>query len=75
MNSSFASEPLAKCYHCGEACDEQKLLFEDKIFCCQGCRLVYEVISENNLCEFYHIEDNPGLSQKNNRSRANKFDY
>jgi Cu+-exporting ATPase len=75
MKSSFVSQPLAKCYHCGEACDEQKLLFEDKSFCCQGCKLVYEVISENNLCEFYHIEDNPGISQRNNQSRANKFDY
>jgi Cu+-exporting ATPase len=75
MESSFASQRLAKCYHCGEDCDEQKLLFEEKSFCCQGCKLVYEVISENNLCEFYHIEDNPGISQRNNQSRANKFDY
>jgi len=52
------------CYHCGEPCSEQKLLIEDKSFCCKGCKTVYEILSVNNLCDYYNFEDHPGISQK-----------
>ena len=65
----------SKCYHCGESCVEETLVFEEKNFCCQGCKLVYEVLSENDLCEYYSLETSPGKSQKNVHSRKNRFDY
>lgn len=52
------------CYHCGEPCSEQKLLIEDKSFCCNGCKTVYEILTVNNLCDYYNFEDHPGISQK-----------
>ncbi len=64
-----------KCYHCGEECEDACLYFEDKPFCCQGCKLVYEVLSENNLCTYYELESHPGESQKMKSSLANRFDY
>lgn len=63
------------CYHCGEDCKEEILPFDGKEFCCTGCKLVYEVLSENDLCSYYEIADNPGLSQKSVSSRNNRFDY
>jgi P-type Cu+ transporter len=48
-----------KCYHCGERCDET-LWKDDKSFCCYGCQTVYEILSENDLCEYYDLEKNPG---------------
>lgn len=51
------------CYHCGEKCSEE-IIFEDKKFCCIGCLSVYKILNENNLCEYYNIERNPGVSFK-----------
>lgn len=75
MKSSFTSATLVKCAHCEEDCDVGQVFFEEKFFCCQGCQLVYEVISENNLCEFYRIEPTAGISQRGKKNRENKFDY
>ncbi|WP_304516774.1 heavy metal translocating P-type ATPase [Cecembia rubra] len=63
------------CYHCGEDCKDEILHFDNKDFCCTGCQLVYEVLSENNLCNYYDIADNPGISQKAVSGRENRFDY
>jgi P-type Cu+ transporter len=52
-----------KCYHCGQSCDEP-LWTEQKPFCCYGCKTVYEILSSNNLCEYYNIEKNPGVQLK-----------
>jgi Cu+-exporting ATPase len=53
-----------KCFHCGQQCDE--IIFsEDKPFCCIGCKSVFEILNENNLCEYYAIEQRAGVSQKN----------
>jgi Cu+-exporting ATPase len=47
----------------------------EKEFCCQGCLLVYEVLSENNLCTYYDLENHPGESQKLKNGQSNRFDY
>ncbi|MBX2963901.1 MAG: heavy metal translocating P-type ATPase metal-binding domain-containing protein [Cyclobacteriaceae bacterium] len=47
------------CYHCGESCDDS-LWKDDKPFCCYGCQTVYEILSSNDLCEYYALEKNPG---------------
>lgn len=66
---------LKTCYHCGEPCQDEVLHFDEKEFCCTGCRLVYEVLSENELCSYYDIAANPGISQKSANRRENRFDY
>ncbi len=48
------------CYHCGNECDSQPLVVDDKNFCCLGCKTVYEILSENNLTSYYDLEQNPG---------------
>ncbi len=75
MNSFPPPHATVKCFHCGEDCKDQSLVFDEKNFCCQGCKLVYEVLSENDLCNFYQIETNPGKSQKLKSSQLNRFDY
>ncbi|MCH7400666.1 heavy metal translocating P-type ATPase [Belliella kenyensis] len=63
------------CYHCGEQCVDEILYAEDKPFCCTGCKLVYEVLNENDLCTYYEIENQPGKRQKISTSGDNRFDY
>jgi len=63
---------LEKCYHCGEPCEDQLIVQDDKSFCCNGCKTVYELFHENNLCYYYELEDNPGVSP---REFENKYDF
>lgn len=51
-----------KCYHCGLACEGETFNLDDKPFCCYGCKTVYEILSENGLCEYYSFDKNPGVS-------------
>ena len=58
------SVDLKTCYHCGEDCDDTPILAHEKAFCCEGCKVVYEILDNNNLCTYYTIEDRPGNSVK-----------
>ncbi|AFL86255.1 P-type ATPase, translocating [Belliella baltica DSM 15883] len=69
------SLPRASCFHCGEFCIDEIIQLEDKDFCCTGCKLVYEVLNEKNLCNYYDLADTPGTNQKNSKSKDNRFDY
>ena len=51
------------CYHCGTPCISNSISLDDKSFCCEGCQLVYEILNENGLCDYYKIQNHPGLSQ------------
>jgi P-type Cu+ transporter len=52
------------CYHCGEDCGAYPLIFDEKPFCCSGCKTVYEILKESNSCEYYNIENHPGIRIK-----------
>lgn len=57
------------CYHCGEHCDHQDIHIEDKIFCCEGCKMVYEILNENDMCTYYDLENNKaGISLKSGKN-------
>ena len=75
MRSIAAPEIQTTCYHCGESCEMECVPFDQKSFCCQGCKLVYEVLSQNDLCEYYQLESTPGKSQKESSRLKNRFDY
>lgn len=75
MKTTSNSNSITKCYHCGEVCNELDLVHDDKHFCCQGCKLVFEVLSENDLCSYYELEEFPGENQKLKSSKENRFDY
>ena len=62
------------CFHCHEICEGEKVRLDDKDFCCVGCKLVYEVLNENNLCNYYAISDNPGINRKNSYL-GNRFTF
>lgn len=36
-------------------------MYDDKPFCCNGCKMVYELLKDNDACEYYQIDDAPGL--------------
>lgn len=61
------------CYHCGQACSNDVIKLENKNFCCLGCKTVYEILNQNQLCTYYSIESNPGI--KPQEINKNKFNY
>ena len=63
------------CYHCHDEIPKAlKIQIEDKNFCCEGCKTVYEILNENNLCTYYDLDANAGLSQKG-RKDTRAFDF
>jgi Cu+-exporting ATPase len=63
MTEEVAVEKKVTCFHCGQPCEET-LWLDDRSFCCYGCRTVYEILSANQLCEYYDLDRNPGLQLK-----------
>lgn len=72
-NTSKNTTASKACSHCGEPCNDALFQLEDKTFCCVGCQTVYQILHENNLGDFYNIENTPGVSQKNND--PSKYDW
>lgn len=50
------------CFHCGDECTTTKIKHDDKLFCCNGCKTVFEIFSENDLTCYYDLEQNPGAT-------------
>jgi len=49
-----------QCYHCGDSCNDSLIEKDGKNFCCNGCKTVYEIFSENDLTCYYDFQENPG---------------
>jgi Cu+-exporting ATPase len=51
------------CFHCGlDIVKEEEILFDEKEFCCNGCKTVYEIFSLNDLICYYDFENAPGAT-------------
>ncbi|MDO5608400.1 MAG: heavy metal translocating P-type ATPase metal-binding domain-containing protein [Capnocytophaga sp.] len=50
----------ATCYHCGNECDDERLVYDEKSFCCLGCKTVYEILTDNDMASYYEIAQTPG---------------
>ena len=61
------------CSHCGDECPEDHPFLEDKDFCCQGCQIVYTVLKDNGLGDYYTFQDKPGISQRSTNSKNYTF--
>ena len=63
MSSTVIDNQLL-CYHCGEACVNDKIHSDEKFFCCEGCKMVYQILNQHSLCDYYALNENPGISQR-----------
>ncbi|MES2519949.1 MAG: heavy metal translocating P-type ATPase metal-binding domain-containing protein [Bacteroidota bacterium] len=50
------------CFHCGIECPDEHIHIDEKYFCCNGCKTVYQILEENNLCQYYDLEKMSGNS-------------
>ncbi|MBS1517516.1 MAG: heavy metal translocating P-type ATPase metal-binding domain-containing protein [Bacteroidetes bacterium] len=63
-----------KCFHCGELCRKSDIIYEEKHFCCEGCKAVYEILKGNDLCSYYSMGDVSGIKLSDIKFE-NKFEF
>ncbi|MDN3677702.1 heavy metal translocating P-type ATPase metal-binding domain-containing protein [Flavobacterium paronense] len=53
----------SQCFHCGnEIIKKDEVFFDNKNFCCNGCKTVYEIFSQNDLSCYYDFQASPGAT-------------
>ncbi|WP_225034777.1 heavy metal translocating P-type ATPase [Winogradskyella sp. SM1960] len=52
------------CFHCGDDCGNHVISFQEKSFCCNGCKTVFEIFNENDLTCYYDLQNSPGAIPK-----------
>ncbi|HET6768133.1 MAG TPA: heavy metal translocating P-type ATPase metal-binding domain-containing protein [Chitinophagaceae bacterium] len=62
-----------QCYHCGESCDTS-ISTDQKYFCCDGCKFVFQLLQDNGLCNYYELSEKPGIKVKGKFS-SKRFAY
>ncbi len=61
------------CFHCGlEIVKQEAIYFDEKKFCCNGCKTVYEIFSINNMSCYYDFENAPGATPQEIKG---KYDF
>ena len=61
------------CFHCGIECNTNEVInYDDKKFCCNGCKTVYEIFSQHELTCYYDFQSAPGATPQDIQG---KYDY
>ncbi|MDN3673895.1 heavy metal translocating P-type ATPase metal-binding domain-containing protein [Flavobacterium branchiarum] len=64
---------VQNCFHCGLIIPKNELIvFDNKEFCCSGCKTVYEIFSLNDLTSYYDFEKSPGATPQDIQG---KYDF
>jgi Cu+-exporting ATPase len=63
---------MTKCFHCGDDCNDTIIEHQEKFFCCNGCKIVFDILSDNGLEYYYDLDKAPGLSPTNFQG---KYDF
>ena len=51
------------CFHCGlNIVKKEEIVFDEKSFCCNGCKTVYEIFSVNDMSCYYDFQASPGAT-------------
>ncbi len=61
------------CFHCGDEIIGKPIVYAEHEFCCNGCKGVYQLLRDNNLGGFYHMEAGAGTRPSNNSN--DKYNY
>lgn len=59
MHAAPGAEVLS-CYHCGEPCRLEPLVWKERFFCCGGCLQVCGILESFGLGDYYRLNLNPG---------------
>lgn len=56
------------CVHCGEDCGKAPIIHQNKAFCCNGCKTVYQLLNEKELGTYYKIQPMSGIRIEEDQS-------
>lgn len=73
MKKEVLQEVTNVCFHCGDTCGADPVRHDNHNFCCQGCKVVYALLLQNELCDYYTLNAQPGVSFKN--KRLSRYDH
>lgn len=59
------------CHHCGDYCSDNSIRIDDKFFCCNGCKTVYQLLNDDELKKLY---DEIGLAG-NTQTKFNNGEF
>ncbi len=63
------------CLHCGADCGKSPVIWSEKLFCCDGCKTVYQILHENKLYNYYQLEKTPGVKLETTTEFGNKYAF
>jgi len=63
---------METCFHCGDNCNNDTIIHQDKFFCCNGCKTVFTLLYENDLSYYYDLALTPGITPE---TIEGKFDF
>lgn len=72
-DAQTANSSTNVCFHCGTPAETSAVWFDDKLFCCAGCRSVYQILNESQLCRYYDFDKSPGSTPT--LRPAQRFEY
>lgn len=64
-----------KCTHCGDSCPDDAIRLDaSAVFCCEGCKTVYEILADKGMCAYYDLSQEAGISLKG-RNYGDKYAF
>src|SRR3569832_513615 len=73
QSATRAEGAQALCAHCSEPCLGTAVHAHEKVFCCAGCRTVFEILSQNDLCDYFKLVEMPGVSMKSSHTVEDEY--
>ena len=61
MTTKSATNQAIACEHCGADCPSDAAAIGGKLFCCAGCKAVYELLHQTAMESYYERAEKPGL--------------
>ncbi|MEI6823106.1 MAG: heavy metal translocating P-type ATPase metal-binding domain-containing protein [Bacteroidota bacterium] len=49
------------CIHCGADSGKAPIVWQEHLFCCNGCQQVYQLLNEHKLQQYYTLAQVPGI--------------
>ena len=62
------------CFHCGLDSTSSEITYDEKSFCCNGCKTVYEIFSVNELTCYYDLQEAAGAKPSDIEGKYNFLD-
>jgi P-type Cu+ transporter len=66
---------MAECIHCGLDCGKNPVYWDQKPFCCSGCSMVYQILSEKKLDRYYEMMPTPGIRLAQDNTSGTRYAY